>query len=132
MLFRLHTIRAVVMDVPIKANYGEESSYLRILSAIRIFLIQHIKNFFKRIFYTYFIRSFSIASIELLLALFLLPLGTLIGIIKWHQSALSHIPASAGSVMLAALPIMLGFQLLLAFFSYDLNDVHKDPLHPRL
>jgi hypothetical protein len=34
--------------------------------------------------------------------------------------------------MLAALPVLLGTQLLLAFLSYDLQNVPRDPLQRRL
>jgi hypothetical protein len=34
--------------------------------------------------------------------------------------------------MLAALPVLLGTQLLLAFLGYDLQNVPRDPVHRRL
>ena len=34
--------------------------------------------------------------------------------------------------MLAALPILVGMQLVLAFLSYDLQNVPREVLHPRL
>jgi dolichol-phosphate mannosyltransferase len=34
--------------------------------------------------------------------------------------------------MLAALPIIIGIQLILAFLSYDVGNVPKNPLHKRL
>src|SRR3712207_7968902 len=40
----------------------------------------HMKNLVKRIFYRYFLRDFSVASIELLLGLALLAFGTIFGL----------------------------------------------------
>ena len=34
--------------------------------------------------------------------------------------------------MLAALPLLVGIQLILAFLSYDLQNVPRDVLHKRL
>jgi len=44
----------------------------------------------------------------------------------------SGVPATAGTVILAALPILLGWQMLLAFFNFDTRNVLTTPLHPRL
>ena len=62
MLFRLNTIRAVVVDVPMDAVYGDEVSNLRISRTVLEFLGKHIRNFHKRIFYNYFLRDVSITS----------------------------------------------------------------------
>jgi hypothetical protein len=40
--------------------------------------------------------------------------------------------ASAGTVMLAALPLVMGFQLLLSFLAFDISHVPRLPLHVRL
>ena len=40
--------------------------------------------------------------------------------------------ASAGTVMLAALPIIMGLQLLLGFVNYDMASVPATPLQARL
>jgi hypothetical protein len=34
--------------------------------------------------------------------------------------------------MLAALPVILGVQLVLAFLGYDMQNVPRHPIHPRL
>jgi len=65
MLFRLNTLRAVVVDVPMDAKYGEEVSNLTISKIAGEFLFKHARNFFKRLFYNYYLRDLSLASIEL-------------------------------------------------------------------
>ena len=37
--------------------------------------------------------------------------------------------ATSGTVMLAALPIIIGIQLLIAFMAYDIQAVPKKPIH---
>jgi hypothetical protein len=132
MLFRLGTIRAVVWDVPMDAIYGAEKSNLRIRRILGEFGRRQCVNFFKRIFYSYFLRDFSIGSVELLAGGVLLLFGVLFGVRHWLQSAASGVPSAAGTVMLAALPVILGIQLLLAFLAYDIAAVPRRPLHPSL
>ncbi len=51
MLFRLNTLRAVVVDVPMEAKYGNEESNLKISRIVGEFFAKHVRNFLKRIFY---------------------------------------------------------------------------------
>lgn len=128
MLFRLNILTARVVDVPMQAHYGPETSGLRPLAEIPRFARGHLRNFGKRIVYNYFIRNFSIASLELLLGLCLVLFGTFFGLTNWSAEE----TASAGTVMLAALPVIVGFQLLIAFLNYDIASVPSLALHPRL
>jgi len=132
MLFRLNIIRAVVEDVPMTAVYNDEESNLKIGKIVLPFLGGHLKNFCKRVFYNYFLRDFSIASIELLFGAPMLVFGLIFGVTAWSASAASGVPASAGTVMLSALPTILGVQLLLSFLHYDIQAVPKTALHEKL
>ncbi|EAZ91308.1 glycosyltransferase family 2 protein [Crocosphaera chwakensis] len=129
LLFRLNIIQAKVIDIPMPAIYEDEISNLNPWRELPRFFTAHLHNFSKRIFYNYILRNFSIASIELLLSLPLLIFGILYGLSQW---SISFPTASAGTVMLSALPIILGFQLLLAFFSYDMQSLPQFPLQQRL
>ncbi len=132
MLFRLNTLRAVIVDVPMKARYGDEVSNLRVSRIFGEFLYKHARNALKRIFYNYYLRDFTVASLELVVGFGLLVFGTFIGISSWVESAAAGIPASAGTVMLAGLPTLAGLQLLLAFVSHDVATVPRHPIHPLL
>lgn len=132
MLFRLNTLRAVVFDVPLDATYGDEISNLKVHQVIGEFLIKNTKNFFKRIFYNYYLRNMSIASIELPIGLGLFLFGTIFGGVEWLHHARQHIAAPTGTIMLATLPTLMGLQLILAFLNYDISSICKDPLHLRL
>lgn len=128
MLFRLNIIRAVVLDVPMHARYGDEVSHLRIGRILPEFIGKHASNLFKRIFYNYFLRDMSVASFELLGGAILLTFGLLFGATAWLRSIQHHDVASSGTVMLAALPILIGIQLLLAFLNFDIASTPRIPL----
>jgi glycosyltransferase involved in cell wall biosynthesis len=131
-LFRLNVLGAVVCDIPMSARYADEATGLNVLAAIPKFLYKHLQNLFKRIVYTYYLRDFTIASIELIAGLVALAFGGVFGVVKWIESATTGQPASAGTVMVAALPVILGTQLLLAFLSFDTGRREAVPLHQRL
>jgi dolichol-phosphate mannosyltransferase len=128
LLFRLNTMRAVVVDMPMDAKYADEVSSLRIRRVVGTFLVGHLRNFVKRIFYCYYLRDMSAASIELPLGLSLCVFGVAFGLHAWAGAAAVGASASAGTVMLAALPVLMGLQLLLAFLNYDVASVPRRPL----
>jgi len=131
-LFRLGTIRAVVGDIPMPAVYGDEKSSLRIGRIILPFTYWHLVNTLKRIFYGYFLRDFSFASIQLILGVPLLVFGTVFGGRHWLASIEAGVPATSGTVMVAALPVVIGMQFVLSFLSFDMQHVPREVLHKRL
>lgn len=128
MLFRLNVLRAVVLEVPMAAHYAGEHSNLSITKAMFEFPLLHMRNLIKRIFYEYFLRDFNIASINLVLGTVLLLFGIAFGSVHWIRGYAFDILASPGTVMLAALPVILGTQLLLSFINFDLANVPRRPL----
>ena len=74
----------------------------------------------------------SIASIELPIGIFFLLFGITFGAYKWIESTVSQVPATAGSVMLSALPILMGVQLILAFLSSDISSTPNVVIHKKL
>ena len=132
MLFRLGLMRAVVRDIPMQARYGNETSAINIPRIIPEFLIKHTVNTWKRIWYAYFVREFSFASILLVLGVLMLVFGVAYGAYWWHDSTVTGVPATAGTVVLAALPIILGSQFLIAFINHDTRSVPRTPVHPIL
>lgn len=129
MLFRLNILRAVVADVPMEARYGAEISNLNIWRVLLDFSFKHMRNTCKRIFYNYFLRDLALASIELVMGALLLLAGSVLGAWFWYQSSSTGITASAGSVMLVALQVIVGLQLLLGFLAYDIAAVPRRTLY---
>jgi glycosyltransferase involved in cell wall biosynthesis len=130
MLFRLNTLRAVVIDIPMDARYGDEVSNLKIGRILPEFMWKHVCNTFKRVFYNYYLRDMSIASVELPLGVLLLLFGVSFGTYHWTGHGGREL-ASAGTVMLAALPTLIGVQSLLAFLNYDIAATPHRPFQRR-
>lgn len=128
MLFRLGTLRAVVQDIPMDSVYGTEQSNLRIGRILFDFPIKYFTRFVKRIFYTYYLRDFSVGSIALLFGSILSIFGMTVGTVSWINNSAAGTFASTGTVMLAALPILVGVQLLLVALVLDVLNAPREPL----
>ncbi|MDG2525641.1 glycosyltransferase [Stenotrophomonas sp. HITSZ_GD] len=132
MLFRLNAMRAVVVDVPMDAKYGDEESGLKISRIFSEFFTKHAKNLGKRIIYNYFLRDLSIASIELVAAIGLLGIGFVFGAWHWWASLQRNVLTPLGTIMIATILLVSGLQFLLAFLGYDIASVPKRVLHRSL
>lgn len=131
LLYHLGTLRAVVRDVPMPARYGDEVSNLRISAVVGPFFLRHLRNFVRRVFGQYFVRDFNIATLETLSGLALLAFGSLYAL-NWLSVRDPGQVASAGVVMAAALPVIIGVQLLLQAMNFDVINVPSRPIHPYL
>ena len=121
MLFRLNLIRANVADVPLPAIYGDEVSNLSVSKALFEFLYKHNRNFWKRISYSYFLREFTLASIEFLLGSTLLIFGVIFGTYNFFNSQIHNVATPTGTLILISMSVLSGLQFLLGFFSYDIQ-----------
>lgn len=129
MLFQLGMVRASVVDVPMDAVYANEKSSLAISRVMGQFLSKHLTNTFSRIAHNYFLRDFSLASIELIAGIGFVVFGTAFGAYHWAESIKTGVTATTGTVMLAALPIILGVQLLLSFLAFDISSTPNMAIH---
>lgn len=132
LLCELGLLRAAVTDIPMRASYGDERSGLSPIRHILPFLRRHLARLLRRVFYGYFLRDFSIGSLYLLAGLPLLGFGVVFGARRWIEVRAADIAATAGTVMLAALPVILGVVLLLNFVSVDVLMTPREPIHPKL
>jgi dolichol-phosphate mannosyltransferase len=128
LLFRLSTIRAKSTDIPMMAIYGNEKSNLNSFNSLVTFPILHLRNFIKRIIYNYFLRNFSIASVNFALGILLIAFGGWYGFHNWLDAYIANTTTPAGVVMLAALPMILGSQALLSFLSFDIANEPSQPI----
>lgn len=132
MLFRLNLLKSVVLDVPMNAKYDDEISNLKISKIFFEFTAKHIQIFLKRIFYNYYLYNFSLASFELPIGLIFLLFGFIYGAIQWIHGIKTDTLTSSGTVMLAALPIIIGMQLLLSCIHYDMLMIPKKIIYKQL
>lgn len=119
----------MVADVPMQARYEDETSSLSPARVLAPFLAGHLRNTVRRIGYSYLVRGFSLASVELLLGTLLLLGGAMFGAWRWWASAETGIPATAGTVMAAALPVIIGVQMLLSWLNFDVASEPRQPVH---
>jgi dolichol-phosphate mannosyltransferase len=132
MLFQLGMLRAVVSDIPICSRYKDEKSNMNILGILFIFPFLYSKCILKRLFYQYFVRDFNLGSFCFLIGGLLTNAGLLFGAWKWYTLSSIGILASSGTVMAAALPIIIGIQFLLSSIQYDILNVPKVVIYPFL
>jgi glycosyltransferase involved in cell wall biosynthesis len=131
LLFHLGLIRAKVVEFPMRATYGNEVSNLRVSHQLRPFLAGHLRNTTRRILYRYFFRDFSLASLQLVAGSALFLFGLAFGLYHWMAAPPDQL-VPTGTIMIAALTFLIGFQLVLSFLNYDISASPREPLHPFL
>jgi glycosyltransferase involved in cell wall biosynthesis len=131
LLFHLGLLRAKVVEFPMRASYGNEVSNLRISDQFAPFLAGHIRNTLRRVLYRYFFREFSLASIQLVAGAALFGFGLVFGLYHWWSAPPDQL-VPTGTIMIAALTFLIGFQLLLSFLNYDISSSPREALHPFL
>lgn len=114
-----------VEDVAMPARYGDETSSLRIGRVLREFPPLLLRRFLRRLLIRYFVTDFSITSLYLVVGTLLAGFGTIMGAVEWLQSVETGIARSAGTVMLVAMPIILGVQFLLQAVAQDIASTPK-------
>ena len=122
MLIAMSIVGARVMDVPVPAIYGEETSTLDFWPTVFRVLRVLWAGFWRRIFYKYVFFSLHPIAIFLCGGLLFSVIGWMFALFLaveriWHGSS-----PSTGTVMLAALPIILGVQLLLTTIIMDMSN----------
>lgn len=121
MLVELGIIGAAVRDVSMPAIYGDEKSSLRIGRILRTFPRRLAASCVRRIWSRHFVREFGPVGLFLTSGSLLAGWGTLFGAWAWIDSLISGVPATSGTVMLSALPFLMGFQLLLQALVMDIT-----------
>ncbi len=119
MLFRISLASGYVKDVPMTAVYGDEESNLSPAKSIIPFFSKYMKNFFKRIFYNYFLRDFNFASISFLVAFLLLPMGLFYGAWNYLSGIINKAPSTNSELALTIIFLLVGYISLLNFISFD-------------
>jgi len=128
LLYQLNLVRAVVCDLPMRAKYDDAPSSLDPWRMIGPFLGGNLRNLARRVLYGYFLRGFSLASVELALGLLLVLFGSGFGLYHWWLSQATGIVATAGTVMVAALPVIVGVQLCLSWLNFDVAAEPRQPI----
>jgi hypothetical protein len=129
MLSYLYLIGAVVKEVPMPARYAGETSSLSIPNVLRQFPGRLIASLLRRLVVRNLVYDFNLASLHLALGLPLLVAGATYGAWKWIEYSSQLRAAPTGTVVLPALMIMVGMQLLLSGAQLDLQAVPREPIN---
>lgn len=119
LLIHLNILGVPIVDVPIPAVYGNEVSSIRLGKVIPELVALLVGGFWRRFWWKYMVWSFSAVALLLIAGLFLVILGSLAGL--WVLAASVASP-TAGSVMLAVVPFVLGVQMLLISLQLDIQE----------
>jgi glycosyltransferase involved in cell wall biosynthesis len=128
-LINLNILRVPARDVPIPAVYGDEVSSLRLRRAGPEISNLLLRGFWRRFFWKYVLQSFSPIALFALAGLFLTLFGTGVGV--WTiVETLGPPVATAGSVILAVAPFLLGVQMLMYALLLDIQESPDRPWAP--
>ncbi|HWO08574.1 MAG TPA: glycosyltransferase family 2 protein [Polyangiaceae bacterium] len=120
MLVHLNVLSARVVDVPLPARYSNEVSSMRISRILISFPGRLFSRYWWRIYERYTLRDFSPIVPFLFSGILLCAWAAIFGGWAWYRSLETGIVATTGTVMLTALPAILGFQLLLHALLLDI------------
>lgn len=116
---RLGMLRARIVDVDIPAVYGDEISDIRLRVVVPDILRTLRRAFWRRFWYQYVLRSFSPVALLAASGALSLLWSLLFG--GWViASSIGPAQATTATVMLAALPFLMGFMLMLAAWVLDI------------
>jgi hypothetical protein len=131
MLIALNAAGAVTKDVYMDARYRDEKSSLSIALTILQFPPLLVQGLMRRFVWRYVIRDFNALTVSVVGGVVGLTFGVVFGSYHWWKSIATGVPATAGQTILAALPILLGFQLLIVTVVLDVYLEPRDPVGPR-
>ena len=121
LLCELYYTGAKIKEISMPAIYGEEKSNLSVLKSLLTFPPKLLGRWLRRIWLSYYVYDFNIGSLYFAAGSLLFFFGLIFGIIRWVHFATLGIAAPLGTIMIAVLTFICGFQLLLAAFQYDLT-----------
>jgi dolichol-phosphate mannosyltransferase len=125
MLINLNIIGARVVDVPMPARYAGERSSMSIPKVLMRFPSRLFLGYWRRIVERFVMRDFSPMVLFLLSGIMMMTFGSVFGGWAWWESYQTGVVASSGTIMLAALPFILGFQLVLQAIMLDIQSTPR-------
>lgn len=128
-IIQLNIVKAVAMDVPIPARYGNEESSLSIKRTLLGFPPRLIAGLFQRLFWRYFVYDINAVSFLLSVGSFLTLFGVGYGGYHWYVARVTGSVTFPGTIALALLPTILGVQMLLQSILLDIMDKPAAPIH---
>lgn len=126
MLTALSIAGAKIQDHAVPAHYGEEKSTIKLLPTVLRNLRAVWNGFWLRIYYKYILYSFHPIALFMIGGMLFTSVGLLWGLWLILVRIFGDVSPSSGTVMLAVLPIILGFQMLMTALIMDMNNEKRD------
>lgn len=121
MLIEMHYTGARIREVTMPAIYADEHSNLSVGKTLFSFPPRLITAWLRRLHLSYFVYDFNICSLYILVGLPSFLFGLIFGLCEWIHYASISSPSPTGTIMVAVLTFILGFQMLLAAAQYDIT-----------
>ena len=121
MLIEMHYAGVKIGEVSMPSIYGSEKSNLSIGKTLWGFPPKLLKAWLRRLHLSYFVYDFNICSLYLLVGVPSFLFGLIFGLCEWIHYASLNSPSPTGTIMVAVLTFVLGFQMILAAAQYDMS-----------
>jgi dolichol-phosphate mannosyltransferase len=122
MLIRLNVVDARVVEVATRTIYGGEQSTLRVGQVLLRFPLRFARRLVGRFVMRHLVRDFGAVGLLTLLGLALIIFGVGFGAYHWIESIATAAPATAGTVMIAVVPLVLGMQMMLQALALEVEN----------
>ena len=126
LIAELYHQRAKIKEIAMPAIYGDEKSNMKVFKMPFLFSVNLFKKFISRIWKGYFVYDFNIGTLYIVFGHLLFVAGVIYGVINWYEYASKDVLTPFGTIMISALLIILGFQLILQAIQFDIINTPKE------
>lgn len=127
LLVELHLRRVAVQDVLMEARYQGEASSLSVFSASVEFALRLVGSLVRRIMLEYFVLDMRPGTLFGVLGALGVLFGTAFGLYHWRLGEELGTSSLPGTVMVAAIPVIVGTQLLVQAIALDIVESRNFP-----
>lgn len=127
MLVELHLRRIPVQDVLMEARYQGEASSLSVFSASVEFSFRLLSSLTRRLLLEYFVLDLRPGTLFGVLGAVGVLFGTAFGLYHWRLGETLGVSSLPGTVMVAAVPVIVGTQLLVQAMALDIAESRSFP-----
>lgn len=117
--------RLPILEIEMPTIYTSAPSSLSIRRVICDFPGKLVRAFLRRLMVQYFLFDVNLGTLYTIFGLVLMTFGLVFGGFEWYESVATQVPRATGTIMLAVLPCLMGFQLMLNALMYDVQFSHK-------
>jgi glycosyltransferase involved in cell wall biosynthesis len=117
--------RLPILELEMPTIYTSAPSSLSISRVMREFPPRLLRLMLRRLLVQYFVFDVNLGTIYFVCGFLLALFGTVFGVFEWFQGRATGLPVTTGTIMLAVLPFLMGFQLLLNALMYDVQFSQK-------